>query len=201
MHLRMIGFGGMAFVVVTVSLLSAIVMCGPQTHDHIAASLRASYDRTPLDFVEASDLTTILVDLPEFSFPEPVQVVAVPPVPQAADMAHMPGDEHSPAEHGIVAQELQVQKITLRQFEFGFAPDRIELQVGVPVELTVVNEGDQVHGIWIPDFALSDDIRSGKTKVFTFIPEKTGRIRFTCSYNLCGTEEEHAQMKGFITVK
>ncbi|MEE8442159.1 MAG: cupredoxin domain-containing protein [Dehalococcoidia bacterium] len=201
MNLRLIGFGGVAFVVVTASLLSTIVLRDPQTHDHIAASLRAGYDRTPLDSVGATNLPAILVDLPDFSFPAPPVVAAAPTGESNSEATHIADEEQSDGEEGIPTEEPQVQKITLRQFEFGFGPERIELAVGVPVELTVMNEGDQVHGIWIPDFAISEDIRSGKTKVFTFTPEEAARFRFTCSYNLCGTDEEHAQMKGFITVK
>jgi heme/copper-type cytochrome/quinol oxidase subunit 2 len=246
----MVGLGGLAFVVATSSLLGTVVLRSPHTHDHISASLSPGYGRTPLDSVEAVDLPAVLADLPDFTFPEAAPAVlasfrvAAPPAPQAGGVAHTTGDEHSPAEHGIVDQEPPivtsgevsgteprsgsngevggtepqavpeappvqqivpeeppVQQITFSQFEYGFDPARIELQVRVPVELTVANEGDQVHGIWIPDYAISDDIRSGKTKTFTFTPEETGRIRYTCSYNLCGTEDEHAQMKGFITVK
>jgi heme/copper-type cytochrome/quinol oxidase subunit 2 len=197
----MVGVSGLVFVVVTSSLLSAVIVRSPQTHDHIARSLRHDYARTPLDSVEAADLPAILADLPEFSFPDLVKVAAAQGPPAAGETAHTAGDEHNLAEHATATQQLQMQTITLRQSEYGFDPDRVELQAGVPVELTVTNEGEQVHGIWVPDLAIMEDIRSGKTKVFTFTPEKAGRIPFTCSYNLCGTEEEHAQMKGFITVR
>lgn len=201
MFLRVVGLSGLAFVVVISLLLSTVIIRGPQTHDHIAATLRDSYDRTPLDSIEDSDLTTILADLPEFSFPAQPVLVAAPGVSPINGAAHTAGDEHSEADHEAEAQQPQVRKLTLTQFEFGFDPSRVELQVGVPVELTVSNEGDQVHGIWIPEYAISADIRSGKSKTFLFTPEQSGRIRFTCSYNLCGTEEEHAKMSGFITVK
>lgn len=201
MFLRAVGFSGLAFVVAVSSLLSAVIVRGPQTHDHIAASLRDSYDRTPLDPMNGSDLASILADLPDFSFPAQPVLVAVPGVLPVDEAAHTIGDEHDEADNEAAAQQPPTQKLTLTTSEFGFDPSRVELQVGVPVELTVLNDGDQVHGIWIPDYAISADIRSGKSKTFTFTPEQSGRIRFTCNYNLCGTEEEHAQMTGFITVK
>jgi len=196
---RLVGYGGMAFALVTALVLSGIIARSPRTHDHISNTLSDSYVRTSLDEVGPANLEAILADLPEFSFPRATYPATVPSV-HAVDLAHMPDEADIRAEPAITPDEPEVQRVTIRQFEYNLDPDRIELEVGVPVELTVINEGDQVHGIWIPEFAISQDVRSGKSKVFAFTPDKTGRIRFTCSYNLCGTEEEHAKMAGFITV-
>ncbi len=126
--------------------------------------------------------------------------INVPSTASVANGVAVTNGEVNGAADSAVARQAQPQLVNLVEYEFGFDMDRIKVQAGVPVELSVTNEGDQVHGIWIPDLAIMDDIRSGKSKVFKFTPEKPGRFRFTCSYNLCGTEEEHAQMKGFIEV-
>jgi heme/copper-type cytochrome/quinol oxidase subunit 2 len=185
----MVGFGGLAFVVVTALGLGTIIMRGPWTHDNIDPTLRESYARTPLDSVGEMDLVAVLKDLPEFSFPASSSFAAVSASGDSDEAAHTASEDAEP------------QKVTLVESEYQFEPARIELKAGAPVELTLKNEGKQVHGLWIPDFAIMDDVRSGKSKTFTFIPEKPGRYRHTCSYNLCGTDEEHARMKGFITVK
>ncbi len=202
MFFRMVGFGGLAFVVATSSLLSAVIVRSPQTHDHIASSLSPEYIRTSLDSIGPADLTAIIADLPRFSFPEPPQLVAASAL-FSASSAEGSGDQTAPVNGTVEStaqQQPKVQEIAFDQFEFEFSQERIELKVGVPVKLTLTNQGDQVQGLWIPEFAIMADIRSGKNKEFTFIPEKSGRFRFTCSYNLCGTEEEHAQMKGYIIV-
>lgn len=181
MRCRTVGFTLLIAIVATFTMLGAIVVRNPDTHDHISKTLRPSYDRTPLDLIGPADLGTITADLPPFKFPEAV----------ALDAAGSGNDAPGAAEP---------VEIMLNTLEFAIDPSRVELQVGAPVELVVMNTGDQVHGIWIPDFGIKQDIRSGKTKKFTFTPERAGRVRFECSYNLCGTDEEHAQMTGYFMV-
>lgn len=188
MSFRTVGYASMTFILVVPIILGTVIMRSPRTHDHISNTLRSGYTRTPLDNIEATDLDITLADLPRFSFAE-----WSPPRSAGDEIVSRPDAESD-------TKATEVMKITMRQFEYGLDVDAVELKVGVPVELTVVNDGDQVHGIWIPDFAISDDLRSGKTKVFEFTPEKTGRIRFSCNYNLCGTDEEHAKMAGSFIV-
>lgn len=180
---RSVGYILLIAVVATFLFLGAIVMRSPNTHDHIYPTLRPSYDRTPVGLIGPTDLDAITADLAPFKFPER-QTVALGATGPAGDAP-------------VAAEPVQVMLNTL---EYAIDPSRVELAAGTPVELTVMNEGSQVHGIWIPDFGIKQNIRSGKTKEFTFTPEQVGRVRFECSYNLCGTPEEHAQMTGYFTV-
>ena len=41
------------------------------------------------------------------------------------------------------------QKITITMRDFSYTPDRVTLQVGVPVELTIVNKGKVGHGFMV----------------------------------------------------
>lgn len=181
MSSRIIGFVGMGFVALAALMLSVIIIRSPDTHHNLAPALRADYARSPTDSIEVAHLEDTLARLPEFTFPAPSPLTAAD-----GDLA---GSDHG-----------ELHKITVRQFEFGYDPIQIELEAGASVELTVVNEGNQVHGIWIPELGISEDIRSGRSMTFTFVVEKAGRIRFGCNYSLCGSEEEHAQMDGEIVV-
>lgn len=185
-------------VIVSAALgLVTIVARSPDTHGHFWHSVPATYTRTQVGAIAPADLPAILANLPPFAFPAPNKPVAV--VPQAGhSMANMGSAAPAQSQAGTQAD---IQKITLTESEYGIEPARLTLKIGVPVELTVVNTGKQVHGIWIPEFGIAEDIRSGKTKVFRFTPDKPGRVRYVCSYSLCGTEEQHGKMVGFLTIE
>lgn len=189
---RMVPYGGLAFIVVAALTLATLIIRTPDTHGHLWRTLPADYDRTPVDDMAPADLQVVLADLPPFSFPKPEKVAAR--VEEAGDKAADTGSAQ------VAAAEQEAQEAEIVQTEFAITPDRLTLKVGVPVEMTVKNEGKQVHGLWMPDFGIAEDIRSGRTEVFRFTPDKPGRFRYTCSYSLCGTEKQHAQMAGFLTV-
>lgn len=180
----------LAAVVVAAVGLASVIVRNPDTHGHLWGSVPYAYHRTPVEEVPASDLKSVQAKLVPFSFPTPQSV-------QASGMAGMPGMEDASQ---AAAGADTVQRVVLTQMEYGFDIPEVRLKPGVPVELVVVNVGKQVHGIWVPDFAISEEIRSGKTRTFKFTPKTAGRIRFTCSYNLCGTDEEHARMVGYFVI-
>lgn len=67
--------------------------------------------------------------------------------------------------------------------EFAFEPKVITLKRGVPVELTLVNEGARGHdfsivGDW---FFETETVPGGGRLVTTFTPEKVGTFRLVCS--------------------
>lgn len=195
---RMVPLGGLVFVVAAALMLATIIARAPYTHGNLWRWLPSDYARTPVSVIGEVDLEAIVAELPPFEFPAPSGAQ------QAQKTGNSTGGGHG--EMGGMAAPVdsgpaEVQKVTLTQKEFGFTPDRLTLKVGVPVELTLKNEGEQVHGLWIPEFGISDEVRKGRSEVFKFTPEKPGRIRYVCSYNLCGTEEEHARMVGFVTVR
>jgi len=208
---RIVPYGGLAFVVIASLLLMMIVLRSPDTHGHFWRVLPRDYNRTPVGDIGEADLRAILADLPPFAFPPPSKAAASAPA-AGHDMAGMESSTSAQSgqaepqmagmdSSGSAQRDADVQKITLTESEYAISPDRLALKVGVPVELTVTNTGKQAHGLWIPEFGIAEDIRSGKTKVFRFTPDKPGRIRYVCSYSLCGTEAEHARMVGFLTVR
>lgn len=52
---------------------------------------------------------------------------------------------------GAAASGAAVQKITITMRDFSFTPSRITLQVGVPVEITLVNKGKVKHEFMVYD--------------------------------------------------
>ena len=190
---RIVPYGGLAFVVIASLLLMTIVLRSPDTHGHFWRVLPRDYTRTPVGDIGEADLRAILAELPPFAFPAPSRAAAGAPE-GGHDMAGM--ESSASAQSGA-----DVQKMTLTESEYAIAPDRLTLKVGVPVELTVANAGKQAHGLWMPEFGIAQDIRSGKTQVFRFTPDTPGRFRYVCSYSLCGTEAEHGRMVGFLSVQ
>ena len=193
----------LGFVVVAPLVLATVIARSPDTHGHTWQTFHPDYARTPLDTVGEADLDRTLADLAPFSFPAPprpqVAASVADRAPAPAAMTGMPG--MAAMARPAPAAEAAVQKIALATSEYAIAPANLEVKAGVPVELTVTNEGKQVHGVWMPEFGIAQDIRPGKTQVFKFTPDKPGRFRYVCSYNLCGTDEQHARMVGFMTVR
>lgn len=98
------------------------------------------------------------------------------------------------------SRKTETQSISVIATEYAFEPGRIEAKAKVPVELHVKNEGEEGHGIWLPDFGIKGNIRAFKSHTFSFTPDAPGRYQFECSDKLCGTDEEHNQMTGFILI-
>lgn len=67
--------------------------------------------------------------------------------------------------------------------EFEFDPKVINLKRGIPVELTLINEGARQHDFTIVgDWVFSSDtVSTGGRLVVTFTPEQVGTFRLVCS--------------------
>lgn len=68
-------------------------------------------------------------------------------------------DEHAAAEsesHAVATAHHEPVEITLLATEFAFTPSLIELEVDVPVRLTLVNEGAVVHDFSVPELPVAD---------------------------------------------
>jgi heme/copper-type cytochrome/quinol oxidase subunit 2 len=194
---QIVPYTGVTVIVSAALALVTIVARSPDTHGHFWHSVPATYTRTQVGAIAPADLPAILANLPPFGFPAPDKVGAAASH-AGHTMANMGSAAPAQSETG---EQTDIQKITLTEREYGIEPTRLTLKMGVRVELTVVNHGKQVHGIWMPEFGIAEDIRSGKTKVFRFTPDKPGRFRYVCSYSLCGTEEQHGKMVGFLIIQ
>lgn len=64
--------------------------------------------------------------------------------------------------------------------EFFFAPDRIEVEQGVPVTIVLKNSGSVEHNITIEEFGVDRTYGPGQTIEVTFTPVQAGTFQFAC---------------------
>lgn len=81
--------------------------------------------------------------------------------------------------------------------EFSFSPDELTVEVGEPVNLTLINTGDLSHDLVIPDLGVHLAASPGRQATAGIEIEEAGSYRFLCS--LPGHAE--AGMAGLLTVK
>lgn len=76
-----------------------------------------------------------------------------------------------------------VQRLTVVMKDFAFEPNVITLKKGVPVEVTLVNQGSRRHDFSIVgDFSFeSDTVPNGEKLVVRFTPDKVGTFQLVCS--------------------
>jgi cytochrome c oxidase subunit II len=91
----------------------------------------------------------------------------------------------------------EVRQITVKAKKYEFQPNRIELKVGEPVEITFESL-DTKHGFSCKDLKLEKVLftKDSPGKV-TFTPDKPGTYKFKCAH-FCGLG--HPKMKGEIVV-
>jgi plastocyanin len=77
----------------------------------------------------------------------------------------------------------ETQKLTVIIKDFAFEPNVITLKKGVPVELTLINQGLRHHDFTVQgDWSFKSDVLdSGDTKVLTFTPDIAGTFQLFCS--------------------
>lgn len=84
----------------------------------------------------------------------------------------------------------------------GIDPATLELSVGVPVDLTVTNDGASVHNLVIDGLDVAtDDLDAGASATATFTPLEAGDYVMYCSIGGDGPLGHRAQgMVGTVTV-
>ena len=94
-------------------------------------------------------------------------------------------------------QTPEPRKITVTARKFEFQPNRIELKVGEPVEITFESE-DTKHGFACKDLKL-EKIQFSKDSPgkVAFTPDRAGTFAFKCA-KFCGLG--HSKMKGEFVV-
>ncbi len=90
------------------------------------------------------------------------------------------------------------QKLTIIAKEFSYAPDKITVKAGRPVQILVDNKGLIEHDFVVDQFKVRTDIiKPGKSGSVTFTPNAKGKFEFYCS--IPGHKE--AGMKGTLVVE
>jgi cytochrome c oxidase subunit 2 len=88
-------------------------------------------------------------------------------------------------------------------WRFGYPDDgngiskELHVPLGHEVEFEMHSQ-DVPHGFWVPEWAIKEDIESGKATFATATPDKAGTFQVVCS-ELCGIE--HFNMTAKIVVE
>lgn len=105
------------------------------------------------------------------------------------------------------AEEDNVQRITLNIGNYAFEPDTLEVYVGQPVELTLVNNDRLIpHNFTLKSKSagldLHSDVSGGKTVVLRFTPEIAGNFTFYCKkeFLFMKSHRKHG-MEGTLVVR
>ncbi len=90
-----------------------------------------------------------------------------------------------------------VKEFTMTAKQWEFSPETITVDKGDTVRLNVTSV-DVEHGIAIPDFNVSENLRPGRTVVIEFVADKVGQFSFFCNV-YCGVD--HGAMRGTLVVR
>ncbi|MCL6626724.1 cupredoxin domain-containing protein [Alicyclobacillus shizuokensis] len=82
------------------------------------------------------------------------------------------------------------------------SPGQIEARVGQAVNLTVVNQGRQVHNLVIPDFyVFLPNLPAGGQTTASFTPDRSGRFPFYSDRLMQGKRVPEPGMRGTLVVR
>ena len=80
-----------------------------------------------------------------------------------------------------------IQRLTLTLDSYSYAPNRIAVQMGKPVELVLKSVTVLTpHNFVLKEggFSIDQDVSAGETKIVRFIPMKQGQFTFYCDKQL-----------------
>jgi heme/copper-type cytochrome/quinol oxidase subunit 2 len=115
----------------------------------------------------------------------------------SSDLVKIPGEseaaqtQENTTTNSPKQTELNITKETNPKIEMmvtptGYTPNVIKVKKGVPVELNIINPGDNscFSTFMMPDFDLNNvNLKAGTTKL-TFTPDKEGKYTFSCGMNM-----------------
>ena len=79
-----------------------------------------------------------------------------------------------------------VQKVLLNVVNNGYAPNKLQVKAGVPVELTLQTKDAYTcaSDFVFPEFGLRARLGPNDSQTLSFVPEKPGRYTFSCSMGM-----------------
>lgn len=93
----------------------------------------------------------------------------------------------APISQTEVLENVALQKIEIKISDSnGYSPSLIRLKNGVPVEITLTNDGARgcIRSFVIPDLNKKAIVPTSGSTTITFTPTKVGKINFTCSMGM-----------------
>ncbi len=91
----------------------------------------------------------------------------------------------------------QVKEFTVRAFQYGFEPDKLEVNLGDKVVIHGYTS-DVPHGLALWDYGVNLNLMDKNPVTTDFIADKAGEFTFMCSIP-CGSG--HSKMQGKLIVK
>ena len=138
----------------------------------------------------------------EINVSEPTTTNSIP-APGFEDVGEMIVDDETMVDDSMVKEDTMVdeqpgavKEITMTVKQWKFTPNRIEVNKGDTVRLTIQSI-DVAHGISIPQFNVSTFLSPGNTTVVEFVASETGSFTFFCNVS-CGSG--HRGMTGTLIV-
>jgi len=80
-----------------------------------------------------------------------------------------------------VQQDNQVLKFSASITNRSYSPAQIDVPLGAAVELTVKNNDNEQHGLFLQDFGVTDFVGPRQTKTIRFIANRQGQSATFCS--------------------
>jgi len=80
-----------------------------------------------------------------------------------------------------ILQDSQVIKFSASITNRSYSPAQIDVPFGSTVELTVKNNDNEQHGLFIQDFGVQDTVGPRKTKTVSFVANRRGESTTFCS--------------------
>lgn len=98
--------------------------------------------------------------------------------------------------NNIINEISEIKEFSFIARQWEFTPSVIEVNEGDIVKIKIESL-DVEHGFTIAELGVSEKIKGGETKEFSFVASKKGEFTFFCSV-FCG--EGHRNMKGRLIV-
>ena len=102
------------------------------------------------------------------------------------------GDNVKAIDSGIDPTTVKIvggkQIVEMKVVGFDYLPAQFNLLQGVPVEWRIDGKGAQgcAQIISVPSLGITERLSKDQPKVITFTPQKTGKIKFSCSMGMAG---------------
>ncbi|HYN35349.1 MAG TPA: cupredoxin domain-containing protein [Actinomycetota bacterium] len=73
------------------------------------------------------------------------------------------------------------EEVVVKARDFGFSPPTVTVDAGTPVNITLVNEGDVVHDLTIPELDIQVVAAPEERASLGLTPDRAGEYRFECT--------------------
>lgn len=145
--------------------------------------------------------TVLVLYLSVYSYSTYLQLGAAGPM--ETGHLHLPGDAANAAptqvDKAVLPLEINIQAMQFAwifDYPKGIQTGELHVPLGQPV-LLKMKSNDVIHGFWVPEFRLKQDVIPGRTTTVRFTATKAGQYVLNCT-QLCGTS--HGVMRADVFV-